>query len=137
MRLTKLVSLEGGVDYVRGQLTDLDKPLPRMPPLRGRAGLRFQRNALQAGLDGVFASKQDRIFVAAGEGGPVGETPTNGYNLLKLFASYSIASGSVLHTFTARLDNATDALYRNHLNYLKDLAPEVGRDFKVVYNLRF
>jgi hypothetical protein len=25
----------------------------------------------------------------------------------------------------------------NHLNYLKDLAPEVGRDFKVVYSVKF
>jgi iron complex outermembrane recepter protein len=67
----------------------------------------------------------------------IGETPTAGYNLLKLFASYSIAAGGAVHTFTARLDNATNELYHNHLNYLKDLAPEVGRDFKVVYNVKF
>jgi hypothetical protein len=41
VRLTSMCSFEGGLDYVRGQLTDLDQPLPRMPPLRGRAGLRF------------------------------------------------------------------------------------------------
>jgi iron complex outermembrane receptor protein len=137
VRLTKLVSLEGGIDYVRGQLSDLDKPLPRMPPLRGRAGLRFQKNAFQAGIDGVFTAKQDRIFDLTTDGETVGETPTAGYNLMKLFASYSISSGGVLHTLTVRLDNAADALYHNHLNYLKDLAPEVGRDFKVVYNVRF
>jgi hypothetical protein len=43
----------------------------------------------------------------------------------------------VLHTITARLDNAGDTLYRNHLNYLKELLPEVGRSFKVVYALGF
>jgi iron complex outermembrane recepter protein len=137
VRLTKLVSFEGGVDYVRGQLTDLDKPLPRMPPLRGRAGLRFQKNAFQAGGDAVFTAKQDRIFDLTTNGETVGETATAGYNLLKLFASYSIAAGGTVHTFTARLDNATNELYHNHLNYLKDLAPEVGRDFKVVYNIKF
>jgi iron complex outermembrane receptor protein len=137
VQLTKMVAFEGGVDYVRGQLTDLDKPLPRMPPLRGRAGLRFQKNAFQAGLDGVFTAKQDRIFNLTSDGETVGETPTAGYNLLKLFASYSIAAGGAVHTFTARLDNATNELYHNHLNYLKDLAPEVGRDFKVVYSVRF
>ena len=31
------------------------------------------------------------------------------------------------NTFTARLDNAADELYRNHLNHVKDLAPEMGR----------
>jgi len=43
----------------------------------------------------------------------------------------------VLHTITARLDNATDNLYRNHLNYLKDLLPEVGRSVKVIYAMGF
>jgi len=35
------------------------------------------------------------------------------------------------------LDNATDALYRDHLNYLKNLAPEMGRSFRVVYSVKF
>ena len=42
-----------------------------------------------------------------------------------------------MHTFTLRLDNATNENYRNHLNYLKDLTPELGRDFGAVYNVRF
>jgi iron complex outermembrane recepter protein len=84
-----------------------------------------------------LTAKQDRIFAVEGEAGPLGETPTDGYNLLKLFASYSIAAGQTVHTFTARLDNATNELYRNHLNYLKDLTPELGRDFRVVYSVKF
>ena len=35
-----------------------------------------------------------------------------------------VGGGRTVNTITARLDNATDALYHNHLNYLKDLAPE-------------
>lgn len=129
--------LEGGVDYVRGDLTTIDKPLTRMPPLRGRAGLRVQKNAFQAGVDGVFTAKQDRVYTIDTPTGPVGETPTDGYNLLKLYASYSFLSGGVANTLTARLDNAADSLYRNHLNYLKDLAPEMGRNFRVVYSVKF
>jgi hypothetical protein len=26
---------------------------------------------------------------------------------------------------------------RNHLNYLEDLAPEMGRSFRIVYNVKF
>jgi len=37
----------------------------------------------------------------------------------------------------AGLDNATDELYHNHLNYLKDLAPEIGRNFKLLYSVKF
>ncbi len=137
VRVAPLVWIEGGLDYVRGDLTSIDKPLMRMPPLRGRAGLRFQRNAFQAGADGVFTAKQERIYTIDTPDGPVGETPTDGYNLLKLYASYSFVSGKTTSTITARLDNATDALYRNHLNYLKDLAPEMGRSFRIVYSARF
>jgi iron complex outermembrane receptor protein len=129
--------VEGGLDYVRGTLTTTDQPLPRIPPLRGRTGLHYRRNAFQAGVEGVLTGKQDRIFVVQTLGGSVGETPTDGYNLLKLFASYSFASGRAAHTITVRLDNVTNELYHNHLNYLKDLMPETGRDFRVVYSVKF
>lgn len=137
VRVAPVVWLEGGIDYVRGDLTAIDKPLTRMPPLRGRAGLRLQKNAFQAGVDGVITAKQDRIYTIDTPDGPVGETPTDGYNLLKLYGSYTFGSARAASTITARLDNATDTLYRNHLNYLKDLAPEMGRNFRVVYSVKF
>ena len=77
----------------------------------------------------VAVSKQDRVF---GE-----ETPTAGYGLLKLFASYSFDTGGVTSTLTARLDNATNELYRNHLSLIKDHVAEMGRNFKLVYSVRF
>ena len=48
-----------------------------------------------------------------------------------------VEAGAVLHTITARIDNATDELYRNHLSLIKDLAPEMGRNFKLLYNVKF
>ena len=137
LRVAPVVWVEGGLDYVRGELSSIDRPLPRMPPLRGRAGLRFQKNAFQAGFDATFTAKQDRVYTITTPDGEVGEAPTDGYNLLKLYASHSFTTGKVTNTLTARLDNATDRLYRNHLNYLKDLAPEMGRSFRVVYNVKF
>ena len=65
------------------------------------------------------------------------EEPTDGYQLLRLFAAYSFQTGGAVSTITARLDNATDELYRNHLSYIKDLVPEMGRNFKVLYNVKF
>jgi iron complex outermembrane recepter protein len=137
LRVAPALWFEGGLDYVHGELTQLDKPLPRMPPLRGRAGVRFQKNAFQVGADGVFTAKQDRIYTITTPDGEVGETPTDGYNLLKLYASYSFVAGGATNTITARVDNVTDELYHNHLNYLKDLAPEMGANFRVVYSVRF
>ena len=126
------VSIEGGVDIVRGELTS-GTPLPRMPPLRGRVGLRYQKNAFQTGVDGVFNAMQDRVFGEAG----IAETVTDASKLMKLFAAYSFPAGGATHTMTVRLDNATNTLYRNHLNFLKDVTPEVGRNFKLLYSVRF
>ena len=65
------------------------------------------------------------------------ETPTDGYGLLKLFASYSFGTARVANTITFRVDNVTNELYRNHLSLIKDLVPEAGRNFKLLYNVRF
>jgi len=129
VNVTKEIIAEVGVDYVRGTLKDTDDPLPRMPPFRFRGGLRYQRNAFQAGGEVASVADQNRVF---GD-----ETPTAGYNLLKLFSSYSFLTGKATSTITARLDNATNEEYRNHLSLIKDLTPEMGRNFKLLYNVRF
>jgi iron complex outermembrane receptor protein len=123
------IFVELGYDIVRGELREGNQPLPRIPPTRFRGGLRYQKNALQAGGELIAAAKQDRVF---GE-----ETPTDGYNLLKLFAAYSFGNDRIMHTLTARLDNATNELYRNHLSLIKDFVPEMGRNFKLIYSVRF
>lgn len=123
------IDLEAGLDYVRGQLRAADAPLPRIPPFRARGGLRYHRSAFQAGGEVLAVARQARVF---GE-----ETPTPGYTLLRLFGSYSFGAGSVVHTITGRLDNATNELYRNHLSLIKDFVPEMGRNFKLVYSVQF
>ncbi|HJR60712.1 MAG TPA: TonB-dependent receptor [Vicinamibacterales bacterium] len=129
VNLAKNLMLEVGLDYVRGELRDTGDPLPRIPPFRLRGGLTYHRNAFQVGGEVVSASKQDRVF---GE-----ETETPGYRRTRLFGSYSFGSGDVVNTITLRLDNATDELYRNHLSFIKDFVPEMGRNFKIVYALKF
>ena len=128
-QLTTQLALELGVDYVRGTLKDTDEALPRIPPLRFRSGLRYQRNAFQAGGEVTATATQDRLFST--------ETPTDGYQLFRLYSSYSFGSGKVANTITARLDNVTNELYRNHLSLIKDLTPEMGRNFKLLYNVKF
>jgi iron complex outermembrane recepter protein len=127
--VTSRIFVEVGADYVRGSLTESDDALPRIPPFRFRGGVRYQHSGFQAGGEIVAVAEQDRVSGI--------ETPTDGYNLLKLFGSYSFLAGGVTNTITARLDNATNELYRNHLSYIKDFVPEMGRNFKVLYNVRF
>jgi iron complex outermembrane receptor protein len=128
-QITEAWTAEAGLDVVRGALKADDLPLPRIPPVKVRTGLRYQRNALQIGAQVIAAAKQDRLST--------NETPTEGYTLLKLYGSYSFATSAVTHTITARLDNVTNELYRSHLSLIKDLVPEMGRNFKAVYSVRF
>ena len=62
VQVTSQLAVELGLDYVRGTLKDDDEPLPRIPPLRFRGGLRYQRNAFQAGGDVSAVATQDRVF---------------------------------------------------------------------------
>jgi iron complex outermembrane receptor protein len=123
------VHLEFGFDSVRGTLRDTGDALPRIPPVRLISGLRYHRNALQAGAQVISTAAQNRVFDI--------ETPTESFNLVRLFGAYSFQAGGALNTLTVRLDNATDRLYRNHLSFIKDLVPERGRNFRVVYSARF
>jgi iron complex outermembrane receptor protein len=129
VKLTSELTLEGTFDLVRGELSDTGEPLPRIPPARLTAGLTYQRNALQFGGSVTTVADQTRVF---GE-----ETPTDGYTTGRLFVSYAFTRGGVLHTITARAENVADTLYRNHLNYLKDILPEMGRTFRLVYTVGF
>jgi len=128
-KVTSELTAEVTYDWVQGELKDSGDPLPRIPPYRVLAGLTYQKNAFQIGGSVQAVSAQNRVF---GE-----ETPTDGYATARFFASYSFNRGGVLNTITARLDNAANESYRNHLNYLKDVLLEAGRSFKVVYTLGF
>ena len=127
--LTRNVWLVLGGDAVRGELRADDSPLPRIPPRRLWAGLRFENGPFHLEGEVRNAAAQDRVYGA--------ETPTDGYTLLNAHASYRVTTGRTVHTVTARVDNAADELYRNHLSYIKDLTPEMGRTFKLAYSVRF
>lgn len=129
IKLASPLTLESSFDWVTGELADTGDPLPRIPPYRLTTGVKYQKNAFQIGGSVTAVSEQNRVY---GD-----ETTTGGYATARFFGSYSFAKGGVLNTITARLDNATDKLYRNHLNYLKDVLPEAGRSFKLVYTVGF
>jgi len=127
--LTERLGAEFTYDLVRAERRSDGEPLPRIPPQRLMAGLRYTHSGLEVGANATAVSRQDRVFGA--------ETETAGYGLLRLHATYTREIQRVIHSVTARLENATNTLYRNHLNFLKDIVPEMGRQFRVVYNVKF
>jgi iron complex outermembrane receptor protein len=118
-----------GLDYVNAELRNNGEPLPRIPPLRGRIGvdLRFGGLSIRPGLR--LANQQDRVFET--------ETRTAGYGVFNLGASYTRATQHVAHVFGVDAFNLGDKLYRNHLSFIKERAPEIGRGVRFTYTLRF
>ncbi len=121
--------LKLGLDLVDAELTDLNQSLPRIPPLRGRVGLDFRHRGLSLRPELVMADRQDELALE--------ETPTAGYTVLNLKASYTIPRQHFLHQFSLEFFNVGDRLYRNHVSFIKDLAPEMGRGARFVYTMKF
>ena len=121
----------GTLSYVRGHLIDLnDEPLPRLPPLQGHLGLTCEpTEALSATIALRLATEQNRI----GEF----EKPTEGYAVLDFSGQYYAEWGGRLHTFALTLENATDAVYHNHLNRVKEILPEPGRNLRLLHKIFF
>ncbi len=117
-------------DIVNSELKDLGFAPPRITPARARIGLDLKYNALSLRPELLFVSARDsNIF-------PL-ETSTDGYTLLNINGSYSFATTNSAHIITFGGQNLTDKLYRNHVNFLKDLVPSRGRGFKLSYTVRF
>lgn len=123
--LNGLISL----DTVRAKLVDSDLNLPRIPPARARIGLDFHYKNLSVRPEAIFAAKQDRVFLL--------ERPTPGYGIVNISGSYTIAHEHYAHIFTFNGYNLTDKLYRNHLSFIKEFAPEIGRGVRFGYTIRF
>jgi iron complex outermembrane recepter protein len=118
-----------GLDVVDAQLKDGDVPLPRIPPVRGRVGLDFRYKGLSLRPEAVMAKEQDEVF-------PV-ETPTAGYAVFNLLGSYTVARPHYAHIISVNAFNLGDKLYRNHLSFIKERAPEIGRGVRFTYTVRF
>ncbi len=121
--------LTGRMDYTRATLTDLKRALPRISPLRATLGLEWRRNAFSLRPELILVNRQSRIYI--------NETPTAGYAVLNLSASYTFATARTAHIVSVNAYNMGDALYRNHLSFIKELAPEIGRNLRVSYTMRF
>ncbi len=118
-----------GADYVRAELAETGTPLPRIPPLRARVGLEFRYKGLLINPEVLMARDQDHLFPT--------ETRTAGYTVFGLSGSYLIAQQHAAHIISFNAFNLGDRLYRNHLSFIKEFAPEMGRGLRVTYTLRF
>lgn len=118
-------------DVVKAELVDTKTPLIRIPPARLRFGLNLSYKDFNLRPEAIFTAKR-----GAGDIFPL-ETPTKGYSLFNLAGSYTIGRQHYAHVFSFNAYNLTDKLYRNHLSFIKDFAPEIGRGIRFSYTVRF
>jgi iron complex outermembrane recepter protein len=123
------VWVQGGLDAVDAELRVSQLSLPRIPPVRGRAGVDFRFKNFSLNPEIIVARRQESIFTT--------ETETAGYATGNLRAGYTYATQHALHLFSVNWFNANNAYYRNHLSFIKDFAAEVGRGVAFSYTVRF
>jgi len=123
--------LDLGLDWVDAELTTSGVPLPRIPPLRARVGLDFRHKGLSFNPEVVLTDDQDRIYTTGSE------TRTSGHTVINLKASYTLPRRHFSHHFSLNAFNVGDRLYRNHVSFIKDLAPERGRGIRFSYVAKF
>jgi iron complex outermembrane recepter protein len=117
------LALELGADYVRAEATANDQPLPRIPPVRLSAGIRYAGEHWIGLVEVRRANAQNRVAPE--------ETKTDGYTLLNADLGYRFFLGPVVADVLIRGRNLTDEEARNHVSFLKDIAPLPGRDVSI------
>lgn len=119
-------------DYVRGSFQrpidpgtgagSVTRPLPRIPPLRWLSRLEWTGPDITLGLEGRRTTSQNRVELNS-------ETATPGHFYLSADLAWRFQWLGQPAVLRAEVTNLLDAEIRNHLSFLKDVAPEPGRSF--------
>ncbi|MFN3878491.1 MAG: TonB-dependent receptor [Brevundimonas sp.] len=121
------LSLEGAADYVRAQ-TDFG-PAARIPPYSVTGRLAWTSTKFDVSGEVRHVGEQDRVANAF-------ELPTDDYTLIN--ASVAVRPFSQQNvTLFAEARNLTDEEAREHVSFLKDIAPLPGRNLRVGVAYRF
>lgn len=113
------LDLELRGDYTRAKRRDTGEPLPRIPPLRVGAALDYRLEGFGARLEVNHARRQNRV----GDN----ELPTDGYTLANAALFYRFGPAGQRWEAFLRANNLFDREARNHVSFLKDIAPLPGR----------
>lgn len=124
--LARHLRMKGSMSYVRGILTSLDdEPLPRLPPLQGRLALEYEpAGSVSTGLSLRLAAYQDRPGRF--------EEPTDSYAVIDWTGEFYGHRWGLLHTLTLTVENLGDSVYLQHLNRVKEIMPEPGRNIRLL-----
>ncbi|EJO62665.1 TonB-dependent copper receptor [Burkholderia multivorans] len=105
--------IETSVAYAWGRNATSGDPLPQMPPLEARVGLKYTRGAWSAG--GLWRVVAPQHRYALNEGNVVGKDfgPSAGFGVLSLHAQYNLSKTVQI---SVGVDNLLNKAYAEHLN---------------------
>jgi iron complex outermembrane recepter protein len=115
--------------WVRGQLSELNSPIPWIPPLRGSVELSWEAGAWDVSVSYRGATAQNRV-------GPF-EEKTSGYVVPDASVQHHWVGFGMLNTISLGIDNITNSVYRDHLSRVKSIMPEPGRNVRLLYRAYF
>jgi len=121
---TQRLELQG--DLVRGRFNSgSDRDIPRLPPARLRLSWIYESDVWRGDINLTHAMAQTR----AGEN----QQQTAGYNRVDASLSYQLDSVSVI----LKGQNLFDQTIRNATSFLRDIAPEAGRNLTLAVRYQF
>ncbi|MDP1913076.1 TonB-dependent receptor [Brevundimonas sp.] len=120
------LTLEGAVDFVRAE-TDLG-PAARIPPYSLTSRLVWTSTPFDASLEVRHVGEQERLADH--------ELGTDAYTMVNLSGAWRPFANKAVTLF-AEGHNLTDAEAREHVSFLKDVAPLPGRNFRAGISYRF
>ncbi|NDG85648.1 MAG: TonB-dependent receptor, partial [Proteobacteria bacterium] len=115
-----ITSVEFKTDFVRAIDLSRNANLPRITPARGTLGVNYQRKDFS--LDAEIQRVEGQSLIAANE------RATPGYTLVNLGVGVPFSTGFGSFTGLLRANNLFDVEARNHLSFLKEIAPLPGRN---------
>ncbi|MGE0718004.1 MAG: TonB-dependent receptor [Alphaproteobacteria bacterium] len=123
------MAVDGHLDYVRAENRSTGTPLPRIPPLGYLFGVSADLGQLTLRGEVEGRARQGRTAPD--------ETETGGYTFLNASIGWRPLPDSDDLLLRIEGRNLTDAAGRNHVSFLKDVAPLRGREIRLVGQVRF
>lgn len=131
----------GTASYVQGDIIPDDERmpflvtseryehLPQIPPFSGHVDLEYRSRKFTVGGRMNWANRQARTGRF--------EAVTDGYEIGHLFAESRIWKFGLYHTLTLSVGNVFNTTHFNHLNRIREIMPEPGRNFRMLYQIHF
>ena len=87
---TRDLNIAAGIAYSYGQNLTTKEPLRRIPPFNGRFIGSWRHKHWYAGMEWIFAARQDRLAQGDKDDNRIPKGGTPGWNLLNMYASYQL-----------------------------------------------